>query len=76
MGLFNYPVLMAADILIMSADVVPVGRDQVQHVEYARDIAERFNHAYGGALRADRSPSTSPRTTATRTRCRASTGAR
>lgn len=47
MGLFNYPVLMAADILIMAADVVPVGRDQVQHVEYARDIAERFNLAYG-----------------------------
>ncbi len=47
MGLFNYPVLMAADILMMSADVVPVGRDQVQHVEYARDIAERFNQAYG-----------------------------
>ncbi|MGD9696872.1 MAG: tryptophan--tRNA ligase [Thermoleophilia bacterium] len=47
MGLFEYPVLMAADILIMGADVVPVGRDQVQHVEYARDIAERFNQAYG-----------------------------
>lgn len=47
MGLFNYPVLMAADILVMSADVVPVGRDQVQHVEYARDMAERFNQAYG-----------------------------
>lgn len=47
MGLYNYPVLMAADILIMQADVVPVGRDQVQHVEYARDIAERFNAAYG-----------------------------
>ena len=47
MGLFNYPVLMAADILIMAADVVPVGRDQVQHVEYARDIAERFNLTYG-----------------------------
>ena len=47
MGLFNYPVLMAADILIMAADVVPVGRDQVQHVEYTRDIAERFNQVYG-----------------------------
>jgi tryptophanyl-tRNA synthetase len=47
MGLFDYPVLMAADILVMAADVVPVGRDQVQHVEYARDIAERFNNAYG-----------------------------
>lgn len=48
MGLYNYPVLMAADIIVMAADVVPVGRDQVQHVEYARDIAERFNQAYGG----------------------------
>ena len=47
MGLYNYPVLMAADILIMGADVVPVGRDQVQHVEYARDMAERFNLSYG-----------------------------
>ena len=47
MGLYNYPVLMAADILVMAADVVPVGRDQVQHVEYARDIAERFNQSYG-----------------------------
>lgn len=47
MGLFNYPVLMAADIVVMGADVVPVGRDQVQHVEYARDIADRFNLAYG-----------------------------
>jgi tryptophanyl-tRNA synthetase len=47
MGLFNYPVLMAADIVVMEADVVPVGRDQIQHVEYARDIAERFNLAYG-----------------------------
>jgi tryptophanyl-tRNA synthetase len=47
MGLYNYPVLMAADIIVMGADVVPVGRDQIQHVEYARDIAERFNQAYG-----------------------------
>lgn len=47
MGLFNYPVLMAADIVVMGADVVPVGRDQIQHVEIARDIAERFNQAYG-----------------------------
>jgi tryptophanyl-tRNA synthetase len=46
MGLYNYPVLMAADILIMDADVVPVGRDQVQHIEYTRDIAERFNQTY------------------------------
>lgn len=47
MGLYNYPVLMAADILIMGADVVPVGKDQVQHVEIARDVAGRFNQAYG-----------------------------
>jgi tryptophanyl-tRNA synthetase len=51
MGLFDYPVLMAADILVMAADVVPVGRDQVQHVEYARDMAERFNLAYGERCR-------------------------
>ncbi|GGJ88361.1 tryptophan--tRNA ligase [Pilimelia anulata] len=47
MGLFNYPVLMAVDILIMDADVVPVGRDQLQHVEYAADIAGAFNAVYG-----------------------------
>lgn len=47
MGLFNYPILMAVDILIMESDVVPVGRDQVQHVEYAADIAGSFNHLYG-----------------------------
>jgi tryptophanyl-tRNA synthetase len=47
MGLFGYPVLMAADILMFSADTVPVGRDQIQHVEMARDIAQRFNHLYG-----------------------------
>ena len=46
-GLFGYPVLMAADILMFNADVVPVGADQKQHVEFARDIAERFNHNYG-----------------------------
>ncbi|CAM3849175.1 hypothetical protein GCM10009799_51340 [Nocardiopsis rhodophaea] len=47
MGLFNYPILMAADILIMEADCVPVGRDQVQHIEYTADIAGSFNHLYG-----------------------------
>lgn len=47
-GTFNYPVLMAADILIYNTDVVPVGQDQKQHVEYARDIAEKFNHIFGG----------------------------
>lgn len=46
MGLFNYPVLMAADILIFDADLVPVGKDQIQHIEIARDIANRFNHIY------------------------------
>src|SRR5690606_16603107 len=47
MGLYNYPILMAVDILIMESDVVPVGRDQLQHVEYAADIAGSFNHVYG-----------------------------
>jgi tryptophanyl-tRNA synthetase len=47
MGLFSYPVLMAADILMFNANQVPVGRDQVQHLEMARDIAQRFNHHYG-----------------------------
>lgn len=46
-GLFNYPVLMAADILLYNTDVVPVGADQKQHVEIARDIAEKFNRIYG-----------------------------
>lgn len=47
MGLFSYPVLMAADILMFNAHKVPVGRDQIQHVEMARDIAQRFNHLFG-----------------------------
>ena len=46
-GLFMYPVLMAADILIFNAHKVPVGRDQIQHIEMARDIASSFNHLYG-----------------------------
>lgn len=46
MGLFSYPILMAADILMFNAHQVPVGRDQVQHLEMARDIAQRFNHLY------------------------------
>jgi tryptophanyl-tRNA synthetase len=46
-GLFSYPVLMAADILLFNAHEVPVGRDQVQHIEMARDIGQRFNHVYG-----------------------------
>lgn len=46
-GLFTYPVLMAADILLFQADVVPVGADQMQHLELTRDIAQRFNNIYG-----------------------------
>ena len=46
-GLFTYPVLMAADILLYDATTVPVGKDQKQHVEIARDIAQKFNNAYG-----------------------------
>jgi tryptophanyl-tRNA synthetase len=46
-GTFNYPVLMAADILLYSTDVVPVGQDQKQHIEYTRDIALKFNHIFG-----------------------------
>ncbi|KQW45616.1 MULTISPECIES: tryptophan--tRNA ligase [unclassified Roseateles] len=47
MGLFSYPVLMAADILMFNAHKVPVGKDQVQHIEMTRDIAQRFNHLFG-----------------------------
>jgi tryptophanyl-tRNA synthetase len=50
-GLFSYPVLMAADILIVDADIVPVGKDQKQHVEVTRDIAGSFNHLYGEVFR-------------------------
>lgn len=46
MGLFMYPVLMSADILLFDTDTVPVGEDQVQHVEFARDIAQKINHTY------------------------------
>ena len=49
-GLFTYPVLMAADILLYDSDVVPVGVDQVQHIEVARDIAQRINNFYGEVL--------------------------
>ena len=52
-GLYMYPVLMAADILLFNANEVPVGRDQVQHIEMARDIAQRFNHVYGLGLLPD-----------------------
>ena len=47
LGLFSYPVLMAADILVLRADLVPVGDDQKQHIEMTRDLAERFNNRYG-----------------------------
>lgn len=47
MGLFSYPILMAADILMFNAEKIPVGKDQIQHVEMARDIAQRFNHHFG-----------------------------
>lgn len=47
MGLFCYPVLMAADILMFNGEKIPVGKDQIQHVEMARDIAQRFNHHFG-----------------------------
>jgi tryptophanyl-tRNA synthetase len=49
-GLFAYPVLQAADILLYDADLVPVGQDQKQHLEVTRDIAERFNRVYGGEV--------------------------
>ncbi len=49
-GLFTYPMLMAADILLYDADVVPVGKDQLQHLEISRDVANRFNHQMGDTL--------------------------
>jgi len=49
-GLFSYPVLMAADILLFDSNIVPVGKDQIQHVEMARDIANTFNNTYGEIL--------------------------
>ena len=47
MGLYTYPILMAADILLFQATHVPVGKDQIQHIEIARDIATYFNHTFG-----------------------------
>jgi tryptophanyl-tRNA synthetase len=49
-GLLSYPVLMAADILLFDSNIVPVGKDQIQHIEIARDIANTFNNAYGNIL--------------------------
>jgi len=53
-GLFNYPMLMAADILLYDTDLVPVGADQKQHVEYAREAAAKFNNAYGATFKEPR----------------------
>ena len=50
-GLFTYPVLMAADILLYQADLVPVGKDQMQHIEITRDVAQRFNAIYGDVFK-------------------------
>jgi tryptophanyl-tRNA synthetase len=50
MGLYTYPILMAADILVMQAQLIPVGKDQVQHIEFARDIAGYFNNTFGNTL--------------------------
>ncbi|MBC7538956.1 MAG: tryptophan--tRNA ligase [Bacteriovorax sp.] len=50
-GLYTYPILMASDIMILNADVVPVGADQLQHIEIARDIATAFNNTYGNKLK-------------------------
>ena len=49
-GIFTYPVLMAADILLYDANIVPVGKDQAQHLEITRDIASRFNHIFPNTL--------------------------
>ena len=70
-GIFNYPLLMAADIVLYGSDVVPVGADQKQHIELARDIATRMNHLYGEGTVVVPQP-LSPK----RRSCRASTGAR
>ncbi len=51
MGLYTYPILMSADILLYDSDIVPVGADQKQHVEFARDIAEYFNRTYGNVFK-------------------------
>jgi tryptophanyl-tRNA synthetase len=50
-GTFNYPMLMAADILLYDTDVVPVGQDQKQHIEYARDTAQKFNNTFGATFK-------------------------
>jgi len=50
MGLMTYPILMAADILLYNTDLVPVGADQKQHLEFTRDVAIRFNNLYGNVF--------------------------
>jgi tryptophanyl-tRNA synthetase len=56
MGTFNYPMLMAADILLYNTDIVPVGQDQKQHIEFARDTAEKFNRIFGSTSLATSTP--------------------
>jgi len=81
-GTFNYPMLMAADILLYDTDLVPVGQDQKQHVEYTRDTAEKFNRIFGETFKLPKElilkdvetvPGTDgqkmSKTTATRSRC-------
>ena len=51
MGLYSYPILMSADILLFDTDIVPIGEDQLQHLEFTRDIAQKFNHNYGEVLK-------------------------
>jgi len=51
MGLFSYPILMAADILMFNGEKIPVGKDQIQHIEMARDIGQRFNYLYGDTFK-------------------------
>ena len=51
MGLYNYPILMASDILFINSDLIPVGEDQLQHIEIARDIASSFNYLYGDLIK-------------------------
>src|SRR6476469_9890379 len=64
-GLFTYPVLMAADILLYKATIVPVGDDQVQHLELARETARRFNHRFKGVDGTDIFPEPKPRLSTT-----------
>ena len=72
-GLFNYPVLMAGDILLYQADIVPIGDDQRQHLELARNIAERFNGRLRRDVQGARTASSPRRAPASRT-CRSPSG--